>query len=81
MAAGGQKFATRYTFSIFSWNPTFNIFFLYEGGKSLMDKFALKNAEFCLVSKTVKYVFVQIFYFELLITTQNVIFVALVNIT
>ena len=61
MAAGGQKFATRYTFSIFSWNPTFNIFFLYEGGKSPADKFALKNAEFCLVSKTVKYVFVRIF--------------------
>ena len=24
--AGGQTFATRYTFSMFSWNPTFNIF-------------------------------------------------------
>ena len=59
--AGGQKFATRYTFSMFSWNPTFNIFFLYEGGKSPADKFALKNAEFCLVSKTFKYVFVRIF--------------------
>ena len=51
----------RVTFSIFSWNPTFNMFFLYEGGKSPADKFALKNAEFCLVSKTVKYVFVRIF--------------------
>ena len=61
MAAGGQKFATRHTFSIFSWNPTFNIIFLYEGDKSPADKFALKNAEFCLVSKTVKYVLVQIF--------------------
>ena len=61
MAAGGQKFATRHTFSIFSWNPTFNIIFLYEGDKSPADKFALKNAEFCLVSKTVKYVFVRIF--------------------
>ena len=37
------------------------MFFLYEGGKSSMDKFTLKNAEFCLVSKTVKYVLVQIF--------------------
>ena len=61
MAAGGQKFATRHTFSIFSWNPTFNIIFLYEGDKSPADKFALKNAEFCLVSKTVKYVFVRNF--------------------
>ena len=34
---------------------------LYEGGKSPADKFALKNAEFCLVSKAVKYVFVRIF--------------------
>ena len=37
------------------------MFFLYEGGKSPADKLILKNAEFCLVSKTVKYVFVRNF--------------------
>ena len=37
------------------------MFFLYEGGKNPANKFALKNLEFCLVFKTVKYVFVQIF--------------------
>ena len=62
-AAGqkGQKLATGYFFNFFM-EPNFqHVFFLYEGGKSHADKFALKNAEFCLVSKTVKYVFVRIF--------------------